>query len=72
MMVDCMRNGLSFSECAMAGSAVLRMLPSKVCMNSAVATIHGTRCVLTGGGAGRARGLGRRGVIFTLKPDEEG
>ncbi|MNL85267.1 hypothetical protein D3C87_2135250 [compost metagenome] len=38
-----MRSGSSFSERAMLGSAVLRMVPSSACMKKAMATIQGSR-----------------------------
>ena len=37
---DCMRSGLSPRLCAMAGSAVLTMVASSVCMKKPTATSH--------------------------------
>ena len=39
-MTDCMRKGLSFRSRAIAGSAVLTMVPSSVCMKKPTATSH--------------------------------
>src|SRR5471032_235453 len=42
MITDCMRNGSSDSERAMEGRAVLRIVPSRLCMKKAMATTQGS------------------------------
>ncbi|MCY1185424.1 hypothetical protein D9M73_262010 [compost metagenome] len=48
MITPCMRKGSSANERAMAGSAVLRMVPSRDCMKKAMATTQGIQRAVTG------------------------
>ncbi|MCY1177209.1 hypothetical protein D9M73_175080 [compost metagenome] len=59
MITDCMRSGSSARSLAMAGKAVLRMVPSSDCMKKAIATTQGIQRAVV---ASRGRRSGMRSL----------
>src|SRR5471032_2479223 len=53
MITPCMRSGFSARSRAMAGRAVLRMVPSRDCMKKAMATTHGNQRAVMASRGGR-------------------